>query len=69
MIILYGSEYECIEESKDDGGRFAIVVLESDIVKVIVVNVYCPNDHAHSKVFKEGVYDKKQRNYSSFKMV
>ena len=27
-------------------------------MKLIVANVYCPNDHVHSKVFMEGVYDK-----------
>ena len=58
VMILYGNTYECIEESKDDAGRFAIAVLESDIVKLVVANVYCPNDHVHSKVFMESVYDK-----------
>ena len=44
VMILYGNTYECVEESKDDAGRFAIAVLENDIVKLIVANVYCPND-------------------------
>ena len=33
-------------------------MLESDNLKVIVGNVYCPNDHEASKDFMEMVYDK-----------
>ena len=51
VMILYGNSYECIENSIDAGGRFAVTVLESNIVKVIVASVYCPNDHAVSKKF------------------
>ena len=58
VMILFGGGYECIEKSTDAGGRFAVAVLESDIIKVIVANVYCPNDHVDSKVFMENVYDK-----------
>ena len=57
-MILFCGGYECIVKSTDAGGRFAVAVLESDIIKVIVANVYCPNDHVASKVFMENVYDK-----------
>ena len=51
VMILFGAVYECIEKAVDAGGRFALAVLESDTVKVIVANVYCPNDHSESRVF------------------
>ena len=35
-----------------------MAVLESEIIKVIVANVYCLNDHVASMVFMENVYDK-----------
>ena len=57
-MILFGEGYECIEKTTDAGGRFALAVLESDVIKVIVANVYCPNDHVESKIFMENVYDK-----------
>ena len=44
-LVWFGGGYECIEKSTDAGGRFAVAVLESDILKAIVANVYCPNDH------------------------
>ena len=39
ILNIYGDSYECLEESKDDEGRFAIVVLESDTVKLVVANL------------------------------
>ena len=48
VIILYGSSFECLEKNVVAGGRFATAVLESDIVKVIMAKVYCPNDHVQS---------------------
>ena len=53
VMILFGASYECIEKSTDAGGRFAVAILESDVIKVIVANVYCPNNHVDSKVFME----------------
>ena len=56
--VKYEDSFKCIEKTTDAGGRFALAVLESDVIKVIVANVYCPNDHVESKLFMESVYDK-----------
>ena len=42
VVTLYDNSYKCIETFKDNGGRLAIVVIENDIEKFIVVNVYVP---------------------------
>ena len=31
-MILFGGGYECIKKTTDAGGRFALVVLESNII-------------------------------------
>ena len=47
-----------METYKDIGGRLAIVVIENDIEKFIVANVYVPCDSVAGLVFIESVYDK-----------
>ena len=58
VITLYDNSFECVESYTDDEGRVAIVVIENEKLKAVVVNVYCPNDHKASYVFMEKVYDK-----------
>jgi exonuclease III len=58
VMTLFDNSYECLEKYVDDEGRMAVVVIENDIMKSIVVNVYCPNDHRVSLVFMGKVYDK-----------
>jgi hypothetical protein len=35
-----------------------MIVIENELIKTLVVNVYCPNDHKTSYDFMEKVYDK-----------
>ena len=57
-MTLFDNSYKCLEKHIDDEGRMAVVVIENDIMKSIIVNVYCPNDHRASLGFMEKVYDK-----------
>ena len=56
VMILFGNSYNRIEKGIDAGGRLAFAVIESDIIKVRVANVYCPNDHVISNTLMESVY-------------
>jgi exonuclease III len=58
VIILFDNSYECLESCKDESGRMVLAVIENDIEKFIVVNVYCPCDSVLAKSFIESVYDK-----------
>ena len=42
VLILFDNSYECLESFKDGAGRMAIAVIENDVEKFIVVNVYYP---------------------------
>ena len=55
---MYDNSFECLDSFIDDEGRAAMVVIENDRLKALVVNVYCPNDHKASYIFMEKVYDK-----------
>ena len=56
VIILFNSKYDIKFEQKDDEGRKIIVVLEDDSNKLIVANVYFPNDHKVAINFAEDLY-------------
>ena len=53
VLTLYDNSFKCLESYKDNGGRLAIVVIESDIEKFIVVNVYVPCDPVIGLQFME----------------
>jgi exonuclease III len=57
-------------ESYTDESRVAIVAIENEKLKALVVNVYCPNVHKASYVFMEKVYDKtfelSDKNHDAF---
>jgi hypothetical protein len=54
---LYNS-FECLEIYTENDGRVAMIVLEKELIKALVVNVYCPNDHKVSYMLIEKVFDK-----------
>ena len=58
VMTLYDNSFECLESYTDDDGRLAMIVIEKELIKTLVVNVYCPNDHKTSYNFMEKVYDK-----------
>jgi exonuclease III len=58
VIKLYDNSFESTECYTDEDGRLALIVIEKELIKTLVVNVYCPNDHKNSYVSKEKVYDK-----------
>jgi hypothetical protein len=45
VVTLYDDSFECVESENDEEGKVAIVVIEHEKLKAVVVNVYCPNDH------------------------
>ena len=53
VLILFDNSYECLKTRTDHNGRMAIAVIESSVIKPIVVNAYCPNDHKLSLEFIE----------------
>ena len=58
VIILYDNSYKCLESCLDGIGRLIILVIENDLEKFIICNVYCPCDSDRSLEFMQGVYDK-----------
>ena len=58
VMILYDNSWELLEYEVDDEGRFCAVVIENEKMKLLVVNLYCPNNHRDSFEFMENVYDK-----------
>jgi hypothetical protein len=53
---LYKNDYELIEMEKDQEGRFLILVLRNQDMKLIVSNAYFPNDHKLAITFAEALY-------------
>ena len=56
VIILFDNSYECHETYKDHEGRIAIAVIENNIEKLIVVNIYAPCDPVAALVFMEAIF-------------
>jgi hypothetical protein len=55
---LYDNSFECVESYTGDEGRVAIVVIENEKLKAVIVNVNWPKDHKSCCVFMEKVCDK-----------
>jgi exonuclease III len=58
VAILFSSEYKVNQVFKDDKDRIIIAELENDKRKLIVGDVYYPNDHKEAISFNEMVYNK-----------
>ena len=56
VLTLYKNDYELIEMEKDQEGRFLILVLRNQDMKLIVSNAYFPNDHKLAITFAEALY-------------
>jgi hypothetical protein len=55
---LYDNSFECVESYTDEEVRVAIMVIENEKLKTVVVNVFYPNDHKASFEYMDKVYDK-----------
>jgi exonuclease III len=58
VALLFGNDYKVNELFKDDEDRFVLAEIASDKHKIIIGNVYYPNDHKEAKTFSEKVYSK-----------
>jgi exonuclease III len=58
VITLFDNSLECVESYNDNEGRVAIVGMENEKNKAVVVNVHYPNDHKAAYEFMEKVNDK-----------
>ena len=56
VLTLYGNDFETILEARDKIGRQSFVVIKNALVKLLIVNVYVPNDHRQAIGFIEEVY-------------
>jgi exonuclease III len=56
VVILFNNEYSVNHVYKDEEDRVIIAELESEKTKVIIGNVYYPNDHNEAIVFSENMY-------------
>ena len=58
VLTLYGKNFKTIYTDKDNTGRQLYTVIQENDQKILLVNVYCPNDHRQSIKFAEQVYCK-----------
>ncbi len=57
VMILFGNEYEVVEQHNDEEGRFIAAVIKNEDSTNIISNVYFPNDHKDGIDFAENVYE------------
>jgi exonuclease III len=58
VIILFGNNFEVITQSNSNDGRNIIAAIESQDLKLILVNAYFPNDHSQGRTFADEMYDR-----------
>jgi exonuclease III len=56
VLTLYGNEYKTLFHYSDEVGRRTMTVIESDLIKALVVNIYVPNNHGEVISFMEKTY-------------
>ncbi len=56
LIILYNKDFSIVEKHNDGNGRLICIAIEKDEIKLIIANVYFPNDHREGMVFAEDMY-------------
>jgi exonuclease III len=56
VLTLFNNDFETIYEDHDDKGQQSYVIIKNNIVKLLVVNIYIPNDHRVALSFIEEVY-------------
>jgi exonuclease III len=56
VLTLYDNNYNTIYETSDDKGRQNYIVISNELVKLLIVNIYVPNDHREALSFFEEVY-------------
>jgi exonuclease III len=58
VITLFPLDYKPILTFKNVNGRYIISVLQNDRMKILVANVYLPNDHKESEDIVVEIYEK-----------
>jgi exonuclease III len=58
VITLFPTDYNVISTFKDGNGRYLITLLQSERMKIVVSNVYFPNDHRETEGVVTEVYEK-----------
>jgi hypothetical protein len=56
VLTLYDNSFQTLFETKDEKGRQNYLVLQNEFIKLLVVNIYAPNDHREAISFIEEVY-------------
>jgi exonuclease III len=56
VILFFNNSYEITKTIRDNESRFVIVALENPLIKLVVGNVYFPNDHKEAVKFGENYY-------------
>jgi len=56
VILFFNNSYEVKKQILDKESRYIIVAIESPLIKLVVGNVYFPNDHKEAKTFGENYY-------------
>ena len=56
VVTFYGNEYSTIHEEHDTLGRQSFVVIEKGSTKLLLANIYAPNDHNEAINFIEEAY-------------
>jgi exonuclease III len=58
VLTIYSKNYETEYEENDNLGRKSFLVIKNNSTKLIIVNIYVPNDHKEAITFIEDVYSK-----------
>ncbi len=56
VLTLYGNEYKTLYNYSDEIGRRTMTVIESSLIKLLIVNIYVPNNHGEAISFIEATY-------------
>ena len=58
VVLLYRADYKVNQIFMDEADRVIVAEIENDKYKLIVGNVYYPNDHREAITFNENIYHK-----------
>ena len=56
VLTLYSNDFKTLHSSSDDKGRRTVTLVENNLIKVMVVNIYVPNNHSEAIIFMEETY-------------
>jgi exonuclease III len=56
VLRLYNREYETLHQEHDNFGRKSFIVIKNNLVKLLVANIYAPNNHKEAISFIDETY-------------